>query len=218
MDGKKTILIVEDHTIVREGLKALLEMDPDLEVTGEAEDGHQAVKQALKLEPDLILMDLAMPRMHGLQAVREISKRSRHSRILVLTVHKDEEYILASFKAGAQGYVLKDATHAELKMAIRTVLSGKRYATPDISDLIIEGFVEGRRQELPASAWESLTPREQEILKLVAEGNRNRQIADLLCISPKTVERHRANLMKKLNVHNATALTAMAIDKGLVSI
>ncbi len=218
MDGKKTILIVEDHTIVREGLKALLEMDPDLEVTGEAEDGHQAVKLAIKLEPDLILMDLAMPRMHGLQAVREISKRSQHSRILVLTVHKDEEYILASFKAGAQGYVLKDATHAELKMAIKTVLSGKRYVTPDISDLIIDGFVEGRRQELPSSAWESLTPREQEILKLVAEGNRNRQIANLLCISPKTVERHRANLMKKLNIHNATALTAMAIDKGLVSI
>ncbi len=211
------ILIAEDHTILREGLRALLEDDPGLEIAGEAEDGLEAVRLTEQLDPDLVLMDLSMPRMHGLEAIREISRRQPRVKILVLTVHKNEEYILATFKAGAHGYVLKDATHAELLMALKTVLAGQRYVSPGISDLVIEGFVEGRQGLKTESSWDSLTPREREILKLVAEGNKNKQIADLLCISVKTVESHRANLMKKLDRHSASALTALAIEKGLVT-
>lgn len=216
MPHKQRIIIAEDHTILREGLRALLSADPYLEIVGEAEDGLQAVRITEELQPDLVLMDLAMPRMHGLEAIREISKRSPQVKVLVLTVHKNEEYILATFQAGAHGYVLKDATHGELLLALKTVLKGRRYVSPGISDLVIEGFVEGKKGLKTGSSWDTLTPREREILKLVAEGNKSKEIADLLCISVKTVERHRANLMKKLDVHGVSALTALAIEKGLV--
>ena len=210
------LLIAEDHTILRDGLKALFGSDPRYEICGEAADGREAVDRALELAPDVILLDLSMPKLHGLDAIREIKKARPETKILVLTVHKNEEYILASFEAGADGYVLKEASHLELEMALRSVVTGKRYLSPDISGLIIDGFLEGRRGLKPESSWDALTPREREILKLVAEGHTNRQIADLIYISVKTVERHRANLMRKLDIHNATALTALAIEKGLV--
>lgn len=216
MAGKKKVIIAEDHTIVRAGLRALLDAEDGLEVVGEAEDGRQAVNLAEELEPDLVLMDMAMPRLHGLEAIREITKRASMSRVLVLTMHRNEEYILASFKAGAFGYVLKDATQAELILAVKTVLSGKRYVSPDISDMVIDRFVGGGESLKPSSSYDSLTPREREILKLIAEGGKNKEIADQLCISVKTVERHRANLMKKLDLHNVSALTALAIEKGLI--
>ena len=141
----------------------------------------------------------------------------QETKILVLTVHKTEEYILATLKAGADGYVLKDATHTELMMAVKNVLSGKHYISPGISEKVIEGYLEGRRTLKTKSSWETLTQREREILKLIAEGYKNKEIADDLCISPKTVEKHRANLMEKLDLHNVQALTVFAIEKGLVS-
>jgi two-component system response regulator NreC len=217
MNQKYRIVIAEDHTILREGLRALVSSNPALEVAGEAADGREAIHFVEKMKPDLVLMDLSMPRMNGMDAIREIKKRSPETKILVLTVHKTEEYILATFKVGADGYVLKDATHAELAMAIKTVISGRHYISPGISDKVLEGYLEGRKILKNRTSWETLTHREREILKLIAEGYKNKEIADYLCISPKTVEKHRANLMEKLSLHNVQALTAFAIEKGLVS-
>ena len=157
-----------------------------------------------------------MPRMNGMDAIREIRKRVPDTKIVVLTIHKTEEYIVTALQAGADGYVLKDATHDELMMAVRNVLSGKRYISPGISEKVIEGYLEGRRSTKPQTVWETVTHREREILKLIAEGHRNKEIAEYLCISVKTVEKHRANLMEKLDLHNVQALTTFAIEKGLI--
>jgi DNA-binding NarL/FixJ family response regulator len=217
MSQKARIVIAEDHTILREGLKSLLSSSSDFEIIGEAEDGQEAIRCVEKFKPDLILMDLSMPRMNGMDAIKEIKKRFSETKILVLTVHKTEEYILATLKAGADGYVLKDATHTELMIAVKNVLSGKHYISPGISEKVIEGYLEGRKTLKTRTSWETLTQREREILKLIAEGYKNKEIADYLCISPKTVEKHRANLMEKLDLHNVQALTTFAIEKGLVT-
>jgi DNA-binding NarL/FixJ family response regulator len=216
MSKKARIVIAEDHTIVREGLRALLSSNPDFEIVGEAEDGQRAVQCAEELMPDMILMDLSMPRMHGLEAIREAKAKSPDTRILVLTVHRTEDHVLAAFKAGASGYVLKSGSYAELVAATRAVLMGKTYLSPAISDFVLEGYLEGKSKLKEKSAWDTLTPRERGILKLVAEGNTNKEIADLLCISVRTAEKHRANLMKKLGLHDVTSLTTLAMKKGLI--
>ena len=210
------IVIAEDHTILREGLRALLSADPQFDVVGEAGDGRAAIRRCDELAPDLVLMDLSMPRMHGFDAIKEIKRQSPEIKIIVLTVHKTDEYILATLQAGADGYVLKDATQSELVMAIRNVLAGKRYLSPGISDRVIEGYLEGKETIKTSSAWDTLTRREREVLKLIAEGYKNKEVADHLFISLKTVEKHRANLMKKLDLHNAAELTALAMEKGLI--
>jgi DNA-binding NarL/FixJ family response regulator len=213
---KKKIVIAEDHTILREGLKALLITNPDIEIAGEAGDGREAIHLVEKLTPDLVMMDLSMPRMDGMEAIREIKRRWPKTKVLTLTVHKTEEYILTTLKAGADGYLLKDADYQEMMTAVRSVLSGKRYLSPGISESVIEGYLEGKQTIKLQGAWDNLTTREREVLKLIAEGYRNKEIATLLVISPKTVEKHRANLMVKLNFHNVSELTAYAIEKGLV--
>ena len=213
---KKKILIVEDHTILREGLKALLATNPDIEIAGEAEDGREAIWLVEKLNPDMVLMDLSMPRMDGIQAIREIKKRWPKKRVLALTAHKTEEYVLTTLQAGADGYLLKDSTYQEMMTAVKSVLSGKRYLSPGISEKVIEGYLEGKQTIKVQGAWDNLTAREREVLKLIGEGYRNKEIADLLVISPKTIEKHRANLMIKLNFHNVSQVTAYAIEMGLV--
>lgn len=217
MSKEYRIVIAEDHTILREGLKALLVSDSKFKVVGEAEDGRDAIRLAEKLAPDLILMDLSMPRMNGMDAIAEIKKRLSDIKIVVLTVHKTEEYILAALQAGADGYLLKDDTHAELMMAVKSVFSGKTYLSPAISEKVIEGYIEGRKTLKTSTSWDSLSRREREVLKLIAEGNKNKEIAEYLYLSLKTVEKHRSNLMKKLDLHNAATLTAFAIEKGLVN-
>ncbi len=211
------IVLAEDHTILREGLRALLSADPAFEIIGEAPDGREAVRCVEKLEPDLLLMVLSMPRMRGLDAIREIKKRYPDIKIIALTVHKTEEYLLATLQAGADGYVLKDATHDELVLAIKNVMGGKSYLSPGVSEKVIEGYLDGKESNRSRSPWETLSQREREVLKLIAEGYKNKEIADDLCISLKTVEKHRANLMKKLDLHNAAALTVYAMQKGLVN-
>ena len=157
MKAKHRIIIAEDHTILREGLRSLLSSDPDLEIVGEAQDGQEAIRCVEKLRPNLVLMDLSMPRMNGLDAIKEIKKRSTDTKILVLTVHKNEEYIVATLQAGADGYALKDSTHAELGIAIKNVLSGNHYISPGISGRVIEGYLEGRKPLKPMSPFETLT-------------------------------------------------------------
>jgi DNA-binding NarL/FixJ family response regulator len=217
MGNRVRIVLADDHTILREGLRALLSADPNFEIVGEAEDGREAVRCVEKLEPNLLLMDLSMPRMSGMDAISEIKKRFPKTKIIALTVHKTEEYLLTTLQAGVDGYVLKDATHEELVMAIQNVMAGKRYLSPGISEKVIEGYLEGKEDSLSVSSWQKLSQREREVLKLIAEGYKNKEIAEDLCISLKTVEKHRANLMKKLDLHNAAGLTVYAVEKGLVS-
>ncbi len=217
MKGKKRIVIAEDHTILREGLRSLLSAEEEFEVVGEAEDGLEAVRAVNSHTPDLILLDLAMPKMNGIAAIKEIKKQSPDTKIMALTIHKSEEYILEAFQSGADGYCLKDSTHDELLMAIKSVLMGKTYLSPEISERVLSGYLEGKKSIKAASSWDSLTQREKEILKLIGEGYKNKEISDYLCISVKTVEKHRANLMKKLDLHNVSALTAYSIEKGLVT-
>ena len=216
MKPKHRIIIAEDHTIIREGLRALLASHPEFEIVGEAADGREAIRCVERLKPDLVLMDLSMPKMNGIAAIREIKKRFPDTKILALTVHKTEEYVLAALEAGSNGYILKDATHEELDMAIRNILSGKPYLCPNISGSVIQGYLEGQKSSRALTLLETLTAREQEVLQLIAEGYKNKEIAEFLFISVKTVDTHRTNIMKKLDLHSASALTAFAIQKGLV--
>jgi len=217
MNQRLRILIAEDHTILREGLRALLSSNPNNEIVGEAENGRAAVRLVGTLKPNLVLMDLSMPGTNGIEAISEIKKRFPETRVLALTVHKTEEYIRETLQAGVDGYVLKDATYTELMMAIKSVVNGKIYLSPGISDRVINGYLDGNKAAGINTAWDTLTHREREVLKLVAEGHTNKHIAGYLCLSVKTVEKHRSNLMKKLDRHNASTLTAFAIEKGLIA-
>ena len=216
MTRKKRIVIAEDHTIVRDGLRALLSSGDEYDVVGEAGDGMEAIRCVKSTNPDLILLDLNMPRMDGLSAIKEIKKQSPETKILTLTMHKDEEYILEAFRSGADGYCIKTSSGEEVLTAIKIVISGRQFVSPDISDKVLEGYLEGKKSIRETTSWDSLTQREKEVLKLVGEGYQNKYIADYLCISIKTVEKHRANIMEKLDLHNASALTAYAFEKGLV--
>jgi len=214
---KRTIVIAEDHLILRQGLRSLLATSEDLEVVGEAGDGLEAIRSILEHKPDLVLLDLNMPRMNGISVILEIKRQAPDTKILALTMHKEEDFVLQAFHAGANGYCLKSAGHEELVIAIRAVLDGKSYVSPEISDTVLEGWLEERKTVKSDSSWHSLTQREKEVLKLVGEGYQNKEIADYLCISPKTVEKHRANIMQKTDLHTASALTAYAIEKGIVT-
>jgi DNA-binding NarL/FixJ family response regulator len=216
MKEKKSVVIAEDSTILREGLRSLLSEGSDFEVVGEAKDGLEALRCVRNAKPDLILLDLAMPKVGGLGVIGEIKREAPDTKILALTVHEAEEYVLESFKAGADGYCLKDSSHTELLAAMNHVLSGKPYISPGISDKVLEGYLEGRRTLKSRSSWETLTARERQVLKMIGEGYKNKEIAECLSISVKTVEKHRANIMNKLDLHSASALTAYGIDKGLV--
>lgn len=216
MNKKYRVFIVDDHTLLRAGLRALLSQDPELEIVGESEDGHSAIRDIAVLTPDLVLMDVSMRGMSGIEAVVDIKRRNPEIRVLVLTIHKADEYILASLRAGADGYILKDATHDELRVAIRSIRNGKTYLSPDISDKVVHGYLSTGKADGVGSTWDTLTHREREVLKLIAEGHPNKYISEYFCLSIKTVEKHRSNLMKKLNLHNASMLTSYAIEKGLV--
>jgi DNA-binding NarL/FixJ family response regulator len=211
------IVIAEDHRILREGLKSLLQSSAGLEIVAEAEDGAEAIRAVEKHHPDLLLLDLSMPRMSGISVVKDLKSRFPEVKILALTIHDSEEYILESFHSGLDGYCLKDASHNELIAALTRVLEGKTYLSPGVSEKVLEGFLEGKKTLKTHTTWDTVTEREKEVLKLVGEGYKNQEIADYLCISVKTVEKHRSNIMRKLDVHTSSALTAIAIEKGLVT-
>lgn len=217
MAQKRKIVIAEDHKILREGLKSLLRTIDDLEIVGEASDGLEAIRCVESYHPELLLLDLSMPKMNGISVIRDIKSRFPETKILVLTIHESEDYILESFHSGLDGYCLKDANYSELLIAIRSVLEGKTYLSPSISEKVLAGFLDDRKTLKSRSSWDMITQREREVLKLVGEGYKNKEIADYLCISVKTVEKHRSNIMRKLDVHTSSALTAIAIEKGLVT-
>ncbi|MCE1229998.1 MAG: response regulator transcription factor [Firmicutes bacterium] len=214
---KHRLVIADDHTILREGLKALMASRPDLEVVGEATDGREAVRCAETLKPDLMLLDMSMPRSNGLEALKEIKRVSPDTKVLVLTVHKTEDYVFTALQAGADGYVLKDSSASELTLAVRSVLTGQRYLAPAIAHTVVSGYLGAKDATQARPAFDELSSREREVLKLIAEGYRTKDIAAYLCISPKTVEKHRANLMDRLDMRTVSALTAYAIEKGLVT-
>ncbi len=217
MKKKNRVFIAEDHAVLRQGLRSLLDATGDFEVIGEAEDGADAIHGIATTNPDLVLLDLSMPKMDGISVIKDLKRRYPDIKILVLTMFKTEEYVLEVFHSGAEGYCLKSSSYDELLMGIRAVLSGKRFISPEISDKVLEGYLEGRKTVKEKSSWDTLTQREREVLKLVGEGYKNKEIGDYLCISVKTVEKHRANIMQKLDLHTASALTAYAVEKGLVT-
>jgi DNA-binding NarL/FixJ family response regulator len=211
------IVIAEDHRILREGLKSLIQTSEGFDVVAEAEDGIEAIRAVEKHQPELLLLDLSMPRMTGFSVIKDIKNRFPETKILALTIHESEDYILESFNSGLDGYCLKEASYSELFGAIKHVMAGKKFLSPGISERVLEGFLEGKKKLKTRTSWDTITEREREILKLVGEGYKNKEISDYLCISVKTVEKHRSNIMRKLDVHTSSGLTAIAIEKGLVT-
>jgi DNA-binding NarL/FixJ family response regulator len=212
-----TVLLAEDHTIVRKGLRSLLEGEPDLAVIGEAEDGRKAVRLAEQLLPDVVLMDLSMPGLNGLEATRQIKTRVPQVKVLALTRYANEECIFQILRAGASGYVIKKAAPIELVSAIKAVYSGDSFLSPSISRTVIEEYIR-QAEATVQNSYDRLTPREREVLQLIAEGHSSREIGELLCISTKTVRTHRNNLMDKLDIHSTAGLTRYAIRKGLIGL
>ena len=217
MAAKQRILLADDHTVLRAGIRTLLDLEADLEVVGEAEDGLEAVAQAKKLQPDLVVIDLSMPLMNGVDAIRQIKQRDPGTKIIVMTVHKSDEHVRAALDAGADGYLLKDDSHHDLLAAVRSVALGGTYLSPKVCGKVVSGYLEKDATLGVGLSSDMLTEREREVVKLVAEGYKNREIAEHLSLSIKTVEKHRANIMRKLDLHSASGLTAYAIENGLVS-
>lgn len=214
---KIRVLLADDHTILRDGIRSLLEDETDMEVIGEAEDGHMAVKLVKQLDPDVVLMDIAMPLLNGLEATRQIKRDNPQSKVLILTMHENEEYIRQLLAVGAMGYILKDAAARELLGAIRAVHRGEAVLSPAITRLVIEDYLRWGDLQ-PENDPSGLSPREREVLQLVAEGYTNKQIAEILSISIKTVQTHRANLMNKLDLHDRGELIKYAIQKKIIEI
>jgi two-component system response regulator NreC len=216
MNGTIRIILADDHQIVRQGLRILLEAEPDMEVIAEADNGRKVLKQAQELGPDVIIMDLSMPELNGIEATRQILSGAPEVKVVALSMHSDSLFVLNMIKAGASGYLLKDCALEELVKAIRTVVSHKTYLSPGISDIVIRDFVTGWRTT-NSSAFSVLSAREREVLQLMAEGKTTNQIADGLCVSVKTVEAHRKQVMTKLGIHSVAELTKYAIRQGLTS-
>lgn len=211
------IMIVDDHTIMRDGLQSLLASEPGFEVVGTAADGRSAIRSVATLKPDIILMDLTMPGTSGIDAIAHIKRQHPNIRLVALTFHKEDRYIHATLEAGADAYVLKDDSRTELFTALRSVLKGKSYLSPSICDRVVAGYLAGGDSNSKEPSWEILTKREREVIKLIAEGHKTKEIAEYLSLSPKTVEKHRTNLMKKLDLHSVSAVTLYAIQNGLIT-
>ncbi|MBS1888168.1 MAG: response regulator transcription factor [Actinobacteria bacterium] len=212
---KTKVLLADDHVVVREGLRMVLNAAPDIEVVAEAGDGAEAVKLALRGEPNLAILDVSMPVMTGLQAAREISRRRPELRILMLSMHENEQYLFEALKAGASGYVLKSVANRDLLEACRATMRGEPFLYPAALTTLVRDYLDGARRGETVPE-DPLTPRELEVVKLIAEGHTSEEIAELLVISKKTVDRHRANMLEKLGMRNRVELTRYAIRRGLV--
>jgi two-component system response regulator NreC len=210
-----TILLADDHHVVRQGLRALLESEPDFSLVGEAGDGLEAVRLAERLKPNVLIVDLMMPGINGLEVTRQVIDQAMHTRVLVLSMHANDAYVLEALKNGATGYLLKNSAASDLVQAVRDVAAGHRHLSPSISERAIELLVQ-KTQASTLDVYETLTTREREVLHLAAEGNSNSEIGDRLYISSRTVETHRANLMRKLGLENHTELVLFAVRRGII--
>jgi two-component system response regulator NreC len=218
MSDRIRVLLVEDHTLVRKGICSLLEAEADIEVAGEAENGHEALQKVQALNPQVVLMDITMPSLNGLEATRQIKKQYPHIHVLILTMHTDEEYIFQVLQAGASGYLIKQAELRELVSAIRTVHRGELVLSPSISKTVIENYARLAREADVRDSYDQLSDREREVLQLIAEGYGNREISEQLFVSVKTVEAHKSRIMSKLEINNMAQLVKYAIRKGLTSL
>lgn len=216
MKGPIRVLLADDHAVLRAGLRALLNIEPDIDVVGEASDGAEAVKQVETLRPDVVVMDLAMPGMSGLEAIEQIATRFLDTKILVLTMHAEQQYVLRVIRSGGSGYVLKSAADTELIEAIRRIHAGKAYLYPDAAQVLLEHYQRDRGEQEAADSLDLLSSRERQVLELTARGYSNREIGVQLHISPKTVDTYRQRLMDKLDLHHRVDLLQYALRKGLI--
>jgi DNA-binding NarL/FixJ family response regulator len=210
------ILLADDHTVVRQGLRKILEAKPQWEVVAEAADGREAVKQAEEVKPDVAIIDVAMPLLNGIEAVRQIARKAPGTRMLVLSMHNDEAYVTQMLRAGAAGYLLKDSADVDLLQAVEAVAAGKSFFSPAIARVIADDYVRQLEDRGASDRYELLSEREREIFQLIAEGKTNKEIAALLFLSPSTVDTHRSRIMEKLDVHSAAEIVLYAVRKGVI--
>jgi len=210
-----TIVLADDHHVVRQGLRSLLEAEPDFSIVGEAGDGLEAAQLVERLQPDVLVLDLMMPGLNGLEVTRQVSQRSPQTHVVILSMHPNEAYVLEALRAGAAAYVIKESTSAELVRAVREAVAGRRYLSPPLSERAIEVYMQ-KAESAALDPYETLTAREREVLHLAAEGHTNAEIADRLFISRRTVETHRANLMRKLGLRSQTDLIRYALQRGIL--
>ena len=211
------ILLADDHTILRKGLRLLLEREPGFGVVAEASNGKEAIDAVVRELPDVVIMDIAMPMLNGIEATKRISAEHPKTAVIVLSVHSDESYILRALKAGARGYLLKDSAESDLIHAVHVVAAGKAYFSPAVSKILADDYVRQVQQQGVEDPYELLTTRERELLQLIAELKPSKEIASLLGLSPYTVDTHRGNIMQKLNIHSIPELTLYAVRKGIIS-
>jgi DNA-binding NarL/FixJ family response regulator len=214
---KLRILLADDHIVMRTGLRALLERQPDLEVVGETENGRETVELAASLRPDVVVMDVGMPVLNGIEATQTIVTQCPTIAVVILSMHADESYVMRALKAGARGYLLKDSAAADLIGAIQAISQGKSFFSPKVSRILAEDYVRVLKQKGAVDTYDLLTSREREILQLLAEGKANKEVATALNISPYTVETHRSHILQKLNLHNSAELVLYAVRKGIIS-
>jgi DNA-binding NarL/FixJ family response regulator len=214
-----TILLADDHTIVREGLTKLLESDPNFKIVGEAKDGREAVKKVEKLKPDVVLMDISMPLLNGIEATRQIKKISRQTKVIILSMHSHDRYVGELLTLGASGYLVKDSTGANIMNAIEAAMKGDTYLSPSISRMVIENYVSAnRKKSTREELYSSLSNREHEVFQMIAEGKSTKEISEILFVSLSTVKTHRAHIMEKLQLYNLSQLIQFAIELGIVEI
>ena len=211
------ILLADDHTLVREGLRKIIEAQPGWEVVAEADDGRAAVRQALEVKPDLVIVDLAMPQLSGVDAIQQIVRRLPATRILVLSMHADEVYVTRALKAGAHGYLLKDSAGTDLLRAVTALAQRKSFFSPAVSRVMLDDYVRHMAERGITDRYDMLSEREREVFQLIAEGRANKDIADILHLSQSTVETHRARIMEKLDVHSAVEIVLYAVRRGIIS-
>jgi two-component system response regulator NreC len=215
--AKLRILLGDDHTLLRQGLRKILQERPDWEVVAEAGDGRDAVRQALAVQPDIAILDIGMPLMNGIEATRQIVRRRPDIHVLILSMHANEAYIIQALKAGAKGYLLKDSADIDLIRGVALVASGKSFFSPAVAKVMLDDYVRRLADKGVADRYDTLSEREREIFQLVAEGHSNKDIAELLSVSPATVETHRAHVLQKLDVHNTAELVLYAVRRGVIS-
>jgi DNA-binding NarL/FixJ family response regulator len=210
------VVLADDHSVVRQGLRAWLERSGHVQVVGEAADGREAVAVVEQLQPDVVIMDIAMPMLNGIDATAQITRRNPDTKVIILSMHTDESYILRALGAGAKGYLLKESTETDVLPAVQSVRDGKPYFTPSIARLLLEDYMRSLKQNNLQDSYDLLTEREREVLQLLAQGKSNKEVAQVLDLSPHTIDSHRTNMMQKLNLHNTAEIVLYVVRKGII--